>query len=142
MIAVGALTNEVKPFLSQYENCNFTHIPHLPYSALSKIYQSADVFVFPSLAEGSAYVTYEAMGCGLPILTTFNAGSVMRDGIDGFLVPPRDTNALTDKLNWFYTHQSETKEMGIAAAENILKNYSWQKYQQRLLELYTKIYQS
>ena len=48
---------------------------------------SADVFAFPSLFEGSAVVTYEALACGLPSIVTPSAGSVVRDGIEGFLVP-------------------------------------------------------
>ena len=48
---------------------------------------AADVFVFPSLFEGSAVVTYEALACGLPSVVTPSAGSVVRDGAEGFLVP-------------------------------------------------------
>jgi starch synthase len=48
---------------------------------------AADVFVFPSLFEGSAVVTYEAMACGLPSVVTPNAGSVVRDGVEGIVVP-------------------------------------------------------
>ena len=47
---------------------------------------AADVFVFPSLFEGSAVVTYEALASGLPSIVTPRAGSVVRDGIEGFLV--------------------------------------------------------
>ena len=55
---------------------------------------AADVFVFPSLFEGSAVVTYEALACGLPSVVTPDAGSVVRDGIEGFVVPPRDVDDL------------------------------------------------
>ena len=50
---------------------------------------AADVFVFPSLFEGSAVVTYEALACGLPSVVTPDAGSVVRDGVEGFVVPGR-----------------------------------------------------
>ena len=53
---------------------------------------AADVFVFPSLFEGSAVVTYEALACGLPSVVTPAAGSVVRDGVEGFLVAPRDVD--------------------------------------------------
>ncbi|MGZ8432437.1 MAG: glycosyltransferase, partial [Candidatus Deferrimicrobiaceae bacterium] len=45
-----------------------------------RFYQESSVFVLPSLSEGSAKVTYEAMACGLPVIVTPNAGSVARDG--------------------------------------------------------------
>ena len=49
--------------------------------------------MFPSLFEGSAVVTYEALACGLPSIVTPDAGSVVRDGVEGFLVAPRDVEA-------------------------------------------------
>ena len=59
---------------------------------------AADVFVFPSLFEGSAVVTYEALACGLPSVVTPEAGSVVRDGVEGFLVAPRDVLALAERM--------------------------------------------
>ncbi len=43
-------------------------------------------------------MTYEALACGLPVITTFNAGSVVRDGEDGFIIPIRDADAIADRL--------------------------------------------
>ena len=60
---------------------------------------SADVFVFPSLFEGSAVVTYEALACGLPSVVTPNAGSVVRDGIEGFVVPASQVDGLAAGWN-------------------------------------------
>ena len=59
---------------------------------------SADVFVFPSLFEGSAVVTYEALATGLPCVVTPNAGSVVRDGIEGFIVPGGDVDSLAQRM--------------------------------------------
>ena len=53
---------------------------------------AADVFAFPSLFEGSAVVTYEALACGLPSVVTPESGSVARDGVDGFVVPSGDAS--------------------------------------------------
>ena len=58
----------------------------------------ADVFVLPSLCEGSATVCYEAFAAGLPVITTENAGSVVRHGIDGFIVPIRDSEAIVEYI--------------------------------------------
>ena len=59
---------------------------------------AADVFVFPSLFEGSAVVTYEALACGLPSVVTPAAGSVVRDGVEGFVVAPRDVDRLARRM--------------------------------------------
>lgn len=58
----------------------------------------ADVFVLPSICEGSATVTYEALAAGLPVICTPNSGSIVRDGRDGFIVPIRDAAAIVECL--------------------------------------------
>ena len=60
-------------------------------------WRAADVFVFPSLFEGSAVVTYEALACGLPSVVTPSAGSVVRDGVEGFVVPPAEVEPLAHR---------------------------------------------
>jgi glycosyltransferase involved in cell wall biosynthesis len=70
----------------------------VPRSEIHRQYNWADVFLLPTLCEGSATVCYEALSHGLPVITTPNAGSVVRDGDDGFIVPIRDSSAITDRL--------------------------------------------
>ncbi|NCO74412.1 MAG: glycosyltransferase family 4 protein, partial [Cyanobacteria bacterium] len=83
--------------LQQYNDvCEF--LGRIPRSEMTNLYQWADVFVFPSICEGSAMVTYEALISGLPIITTYNSGSIIRDGIDGFIVPIRNSQAIGEKL--------------------------------------------
>jgi glycosyltransferase involved in cell wall biosynthesis len=61
-------------------------------------YTWADVFLLPTVCEGSATVCYEALAAGLPVVTTPNAGSTVRDGVDGFVVPIRDSETLVERL--------------------------------------------
>jgi glycosyltransferase involved in cell wall biosynthesis len=100
-----------------------------------ELYQSADVFVFPSIDEGSALVTYEAMACGLPTIITLNAGSLVRDEVDGFVVPPGDSDAVAGKLCWFHAHPDERKAMG-RAARAAIEPMTWERYGTALLNLY------
>lgn len=77
----------------------YRHIPHVPRVELARLYQQADVFVFPTLVEGMGLVVVEAMASGLPVITTPNGpGDIVRDGLEGFLVPPRDVDALANRL--------------------------------------------
>jgi glycosyltransferase involved in cell wall biosynthesis len=62
----------------------------VPRNELSNLYEWADVLVLPSISEGSAH--------GLPIITTANSGSIVRDGIEGNLIPPRDHEAIEQAL--------------------------------------------
>jgi glycosyltransferase involved in cell wall biosynthesis len=70
----------------------------LPRSATLAMYHWADVLVLPSICEGSATVTYEALACGLPVIATPNTGSIVRSGKDGFIVPIRDSYAIASSL--------------------------------------------
>ena len=88
---------------------------------------AADVFVFPSLFEGSAVVTYEALACGLPGVVTPAAGSVIRDGIDGFVVMPRDVSALAQRMEQLGQSHRLRARMSAAARSRALE-FDWPRY--------------
>lgn len=83
--------------------CEF--LGRVPRLLMSELYTWADVFVLPSICEGSAMVIYEALSWGLPIITTYNSGSIVRDGIDGYIVPIRDSEAIASSLLTICTKQ-------------------------------------
>jgi len=95
-------------------------------------YEWADVFVFPSICEGSATVTYEALAAGLPVITTAHAGSVVRDGVEGFIVPIRDAGAIAEKMERLAADPELLKKMS-CAAEDRAQEFSWEKYGERLV---------
>ena len=71
----------------------------VPRTEVGAHFQWADVFLFPSLCEGSATVCYEALAAGLPVICTANTGSVLiRDGVEGFIVPVCDVTAIVARL--------------------------------------------
>jgi glycosyltransferase involved in cell wall biosynthesis len=71
---------------------------HLPQSEVYKLMESADVLVFPTLSDGFGIVQLEAMSAGLPVIATPPCGAVVRDGIDGFVVPTRNAHAIVNSL--------------------------------------------
>ncbi len=88
---------------------------------------AADVFVFPSLFEGSAVVTYEALACGLPSVVTPNAGSVVRDGVEGFLVPSGEVDALAQRMEQLGRDSELRETFGIAARKRA-EAHDWPRY--------------
>jgi alpha-maltose-1-phosphate synthase len=107
----------------------------VPHTSLNQHYCSANIFVFPSLVEGFGLVQLEAMACGIPVITTPNAAGLdlITDGVDGFIVPIRDSDALQEKLEWCYQHPKELTKMGLAAREKA-EVFTWTAYQNRLTD--------
>ena len=135
---VGNFVNTAAPF-KPYRDV-FTHIPHVPKGILREIYRQSDVFVFPSLLEGMGMVVIEAMAAGLPVITTANGqGDIVRDGVDGFLVPIRDERAIADRLEYLRSHPAERKEMGKRARERALQ-YTWDAYRNSALTQVLEIF--
>lgn len=123
---VGLVEPGVQPVLRRYAGLPGIHWSgHMPDPAVC--YQSADLFAFPSLEEGSALVTYEAMAAGLPVVTTPNAGSVVRDGQEGLLVPIQDSTALATALEQLRAAPKRRRAMGRAARQRAAA-LSWEAY--------------
>lgn len=116
--------------LKSYEGL-FRHVSHVPYAELPQYYQTADIFVYPSLHEGSALAIYEALASGLPVITTPNSGSVVRDGVDGFIVPIRDVEKLKEKMLLLYQDRELRQRMAVQARITA-ESFTWQAYRQRL----------
>ncbi|HZW23950.1 MAG TPA: glycosyltransferase family 4 protein [Gallionella sp.] len=122
--------------LKRYEG-SFRHVCHVPYNELPDYYRTADIFVYPSLHEGSALAIYEALASGLPVITTHNSGSVVRNGVEGFIVPIRDVQALRDKILLLYRDKALREQMSVRARARA-ETYTWQAYRQRLAGIVSK----
>ncbi len=108
------------------------YLGQVPRAKVREEFLRADVFVLPTLSDGSALVHLEALACGVPVITTPNCGSIVRDGIDGFLVPIRDVKALTEKIELLVTDRRLRKRMSENARARA-REYSWDRYKERLL---------
>lgn len=106
--------------------------PAVTRSQLPVLYDEADVLVLPSISEGSANVCYEALAVGLPVITTPNAGSVVRDGVDGFIVPIRSPEAIAARLTELARDRERLAEMSRNALSRA-QDLSFAAYAQRLL---------
>ncbi len=113
VVLVGSLVDG-SGWLQPYVDC-YRHIPNVPHGEMPALFRDADVFVLPSLHEGSAMATNEAMASGLPVIVTPNAGSIARDGIEGFIVPIRDSAALADRIARLADDASLRQRMAHAA---------------------------
>ncbi|HSV43912.1 MAG TPA: glycosyltransferase family 4 protein [Candidatus Bathyarchaeia archaeon] len=125
-----------KKFLSRYQDV-VTHVGGVSHAAIVDYYRLADVFVLPSLAEGQARVVLEAMACATPCIVTANTGcaDVVRDGINGFVVPVRDSEAIADRIRLLYRDQARLRDMGRKARQAV-EQQTWHRYRQTLMTDY------
>ncbi len=93
----------------------------------------ADVFVLGTLADALPRAVLEAMAAGLPVVVTHESGyaDIVRDGVDGFLVPARDADAMAARLRLLSQDGALRRRMG-AAARARAAEYSWERYEERL----------
>ncbi len=115
-------------------------VGNVPRLELFRYYESGAVFVLPSLADTFGLVVTEAMACGLPVIITENTGSqdLVTDGREGFVVPIRSVQALKEKLLLLYQDEGLRRAMGEAARVKVLE-FTWERYGERLLEVYWDI---
>ena len=107
---------------------------------ISDFYNQISVYIQPSVTEGFGIEILEAMSYGRPVIVSSGAGGAdaVRDGIDGFIVPPRNPQAILDKLNYFKKYPANIREMGRAARERAME-FTWDKVEQKYEELYKEI---
>ncbi len=106
--------------------------PSVSAAELVSAYQDADLFVFPSVAEGFGQVLLEALACGLPILSTTHtaAPDLIVDGEQGFIVEPRRTDLLVDRIAWAVNHRIELDAMRRRARARA-ELFTWERFRSK-----------
>ncbi|HEU5118772.1 MAG TPA: glycosyltransferase family 4 protein, partial [Isosphaeraceae bacterium] len=123
---LGALPRDPGPLTGRLEHVEW--LGQVGHAEMPARMASADVFVFPSLFEGSAVVTYEALASGLPTITTAESGSVVREGLDGFVVPAADPRSLAERMERLGTDLELRAFMARSARTRALE-FDWTRYQ-------------
>ena len=110
----------------------------IPRGEMRAQFEWADVFYLPSLCEGSATACYEALAAGLPVICTENTGSVVRHGINGYIVSIRDIEDTTEILRHFSGSPAMLLRMSDNARESA-RDYTVQRYGERLLKALSEL---
>lgn len=102
-----------------------------------ELYRRASVLVFPSLSDGFGLVVLEAMASGLAVIVSDHTGAaeLVEDGVNGFVVPAGDAEALADRLRALAADPDRCATMGIAARRTAAGR-TWRAYGDRLLAIY------
>jgi glycosyltransferase involved in cell wall biosynthesis len=103
-------------------------------------FRSADIFVLPSHRESFGIVNLEAMASGLPVISTDTGAipEVVRNGVEGIVVQPKDIAGLTGALHLLIQDRGLRTRMGVAARQRA-NEYDWISVSERLAQLYDSI---
>ncbi len=104
----------------------------VPRSRIPALLADFDLYFFPSTCEGSAGSVMEAMMSGLPVIASPNAGSIVRDGVDGRIIPYDQVGAAAGAIQHFADDRAARLAAGCAAAE-YARSFSLDAYARRLL---------
>jgi len=104
------------------------------------IYNSADVFVMPSLNEGMSNNLLEALASGLPVLMTPTGGAeeLVRDGENGYLIKMKDTESIVEKLKILIENPEMCDAFG-NASRLVAQTMNWENVASEYVKLYMSI---
>jgi glycosyltransferase involved in cell wall biosynthesis len=134
LVLIGRIADDARDVLAQYSG-TYRALGPVPHGDLPEHYNRASVLVLPSIEEGSALVTYEAMACALPVIVSTNTGSIARDGVDGYVVPAQDSHALADKIQLLYENNDLRWALGSVGGEYV-RQFTWERYGEQVMAAY------
>ncbi len=107
---------------------------------IPQILAAGSGLVLPSLWEGMPNVVLEAMAAGLPVIATRVEGvlELVRPGISGWCVPPRDSRELAVAMCELLSDPGRASELGYAGRERVAREFTWQKMVEQYEALYLR----
>jgi len=133
----GTIQNEIKGLLSQLPQADVEYLGSVSQSRLIDLMNLSHVMVLPSIEEGLALVQGQALACGCPVIASTNtgAGDLFTDGVEGFIVPIRDPEALTERMQRLADNPSLQQQMSEAALQRVRHLGGWGDYGDRWEQL-------
>jgi starch synthase len=126
----GAIQDDIRTLLSTLPTDNVVFTGPLSQHQLAKKMSASHLLVLPSIEEGLALVQGQAMACGCPVLATTATGAedLFTDGEQGFIVPDRDTDALTQKMQQIADDPTLQHNLSEAALQRVKTLGGWDHY--------------
>ena len=103
--------------------------------------REVDIVVLPSYREGTPRILLEAAASGLPIVATDVPGcrEIVDHNVNGLLVPPKDSRALTEALWYIASHPEEKRRMGEAGRRKVLQEFDERIVIRRTMDVYREL---
>ncbi len=128
----GHVSPEIERYLKDFRP-TLDHVEFLgviPHSNLKRLMSSSHALVLPSLEEGLALVQGEALACGCPVISSAHSGGedLFQDGVEGFIVPIRDSLSISDRLTHLAGDRELQQNMRAAAIDGARRIGGWDGY--------------
>ena len=137
LVGDGPLRRQLEEFCTQQSIYDVEFLGKLAHRDALKHIADSDVFILTSVEEGIPIVIIEALALGKPVIATAVGGipEVVKDGVNGILVPPKSAEHIAKALERLLSDSGLRRKLGEAAAESV-KDYTWSK----IAEKYERIY--
>ncbi len=137
LTVAGSLQGAIRPLLKRLPSSAVEYVGALPQSVLAEKMRASHVLVLPSVEEGLALVQGQAMACGCPVLATAETGAedLFTDGVEGFILPARDSETLRRKLQEIADDAGLQARLSLAARERVQRLGGWDAYGEAWVEL-------
>ncbi len=138
---IGGLMSDMRPVLERLPRSQVELLGAVPKSDLPQYMSTSHVLALPSIDEGFGMVQGEAMACGCPVISTTSSGAenLFTDGVEGFIVPPRDPAALAGRLQQLADDSQLQQQMSRASLERVQHLGGWNDYGDRWIALLREI---
>jgi len=137
----GHIAKEMEELIKPYAS-KIKFLGSRKFNELYRVYSQASVLVLPTIEDGFAKVITEAMACRTPVIATTNCGSldVIDDGINGFIVPIRNSQIIKEKLLTLYEDNYLLEEMSNLAYQKAKVSLKVQDHGANALKEYESRY--
>ena len=127
---IGGTARGMESFLRRFPSENVEYVGSVAQARLPAIMSSSHVLVLPSIEEGLALVQGQALASGCPVIGTTNTGAddLFTDGIEGFIVPIRDSEAIVDRMQRLADDPALQQSMRAAGLQRVKSFGGWSTY--------------
>ncbi len=141
----GPLKTELLKLVNKYNLSSYVKFKgQITSSEAIDLYKEAHIFILHSITarngdmEGTPVVLMEAQASGLPVISTYHSGvpEVVIDKHSGFLVPEKDVEAMTERMEYLINNPDLWCKMGLAGRKHIVENYNISKLNKELEKKY------
>lgn len=137
----GPLAKSMRQLVDQLGETRVKFLGQLDRQQVIDYYQATDACLFPSPIENHSIAMLETLAFGIPILGA-NAGGIgatLTDGVDGMLYPPRDPNAIADKIRAYLALSLADRQHMEQAARRTAEQFDFDTVSKKYLDLYQEV---